>query len=183
MKFQIYVLELNEKAIVVACGCYSQVGKDEIKNMPEVNIIVGINEKNNIVEIVENYIKNREKKDIEVSDVMHEAEFQDFGTTTYTELTRAVVKIQDGCDRFCTYCIIPYARGRVRSRDANSTLKEIEEIAKEGIKEVVLTGIHIASYGKDFSDEKVKELRKEYGYDENYEKFNSKDDLHTGGLN
>lgn len=176
------VHELNEKAIVVACGCYSQVGKDEIKNMPEVNIIVGINEKNNIVEIVENYIKNREKKDIEVSDVMHEAEFQDFGTTTYTELTRAVVKIQDGCDRFCTYCIIPYARGRVRSRDANSTLKEIEEIAKEGIKEVVLTGIHIASYGKDFSDEKVKELRKEYGYDENYEKFNSKDDLHTGGF-
>ena len=173
--------ELNKKAIVVACGCYSQVGKDELEKMPEVDIIVGVNEKNNIVEIVEKYIKQSEKIE-EVSDVMHEKEFQDFGTTTYTELTRAVVKIQDGCDRFCSYCIIPYARGRVRSRDADSILKEIEAISKQGIKEVVLTGIHIASYGKDFTDEKVKEYREKYGYKADYIKFDPKDDLHTGGF-
>lgn len=173
--------ELNKKAIVVACGCYSQVGKDELEKMPEVDIIVGVNEKNNIVEIVEKYIKQSEKME-EVSDVMHEKEFQDFGTTTYTELTRAVVKIQDGCDRFCSYCIIPYARGRVRSRDADSILKEIEAISKQGIKEVVLTGIHIASYGKDFTDEKVKEYREKYGYKGDYIKFDPKDDLHTGGF-
>lgn len=173
--------ELNKKAIVVACGCYSQVGKDELEKMPEVDIIVGVNDKNNIVEIVEKYIKQSEKIE-EVSDVMHEKEFQDFGTTTYTELTRAVVKIQDGCDRFCSYCIIPYARGRVRSRDADSILKEIEAISKQGIKEVVLTGIHIASYGKDFTDEKVKEYREKYGYKGDYIKFDPKDDLHTGGF-
>lgn len=173
--------ELNKKAIVVACGCYSQVGKDELEKMPEVDIIVGVNDKNNIVEIVEKYIKQSEKIE-EVSDVMHEKEFQDFGTTTYTELTRAVVKIQDGCDRFCSYCIIPYARGRVRSRDVDSILKEIEAISKQGIKEVVLTGIHIASYGKDFSDEKVKEYREKYGYKSDYIKFDPKDDLHTGGF-
>lgn len=173
--------ELNKKAIVVACGCYSQVGKDELENMPEVDIIVGVNDKNNIVEIVEKYIKQSEKIE-EVSDVMHEKEFQDFGTTTYTELTRAVVKIQDGCDRFCSYCIIPYARGRVRSRDVDSILKEIEAISKQGIKEVVLTGIHIASYGKDFTDEKVKEYREKYGYKGDFIKFDPKDDLHTGGF-
>ena len=173
--------ELNKKAIVVACGCYSQVGKDELEKMPEVDIIVGVNDKNNIVEIVEKYIKQSEKIE-EVSDVMHEKEFQDFGTTTYTELTRAVVKIQDGCDRFCSYCIIPYARGRVRSRDVDSILKEIEAISKQGIKEVVLTGIHIASYGKDFTDEKVKEYREKYGYKGDYIKFDPKDDLHTGGF-
>lgn len=173
--------ELNKKAIVVACGCYSQVGKDELEDMPEVDIIVGVNDKNNIVEIVEKYIKQSEKIE-EVSDVMHEKRFQDFGTTTYTELTRAVVKIQDGCDRFCSYCIIPYARGRVRSRDVDSILKEIEAISKQGIKEVVLTGIHIASYGKDFTDEKVKEYREKYGYKGDYIKFDPKDDLHTGGF-
>lgn len=173
--------ELNKKAIVVACGCYSQVGKDELEKMPEVDIIVGVNDKNNIVEIVEKYIKQSEKIE-EVSDVMHEKEFRDFGTTTYTELTRAVVKIQDGCDRFCSYCIIPYARGRVRSRDVDSILKEIEAISKQGIKEVVLTGIHIASYGKDFTDEKVKEYREKYGYKGDYIKFDPKDDLHTGGF-
>ena len=153
--------ELNNNAIVVVCGCYSQVAKSEIEKIDDVNIIIGINEKNKIVEIVEDYIKNMnrsnqneiEKNIEEVSDGMHDDEFLDFGTTTYTELTRAYIKIQDGCDRFCSYCIIPYARGRVRSREPESILKEIAEIAKKGIKEVVLTGIHIASYGKDFSEE------------------------------
>ena len=84
---------------------------------------------------------------------MKERKYQEFGTTTYTEKTRAVIKIEDGCDNFCTYCIIPYARGPVRSREIKSILEEIQEIAKKGIKEVVLTGIQIASYGKDLKQD------------------------------
>ena len=84
---------------------------------------------------------------------MQQREFVDFGDVTYTEKTRAVIKVQDGCDRFCSYCIIPYARGRVRSRKPQSVISEIEKIAKQGIQEVVVTGIHVASYGKDFNND------------------------------
>ncbi len=83
---------------------------------------------------------------------MKTKEYGDFGSVTYTEKTRAVIKVQDGCDRFCSYCIIPYARGRVRSRSPQSIINEIEKISKNGIKEVVITGIHVASYGKDFKE-------------------------------
>ena len=83
---------------------------------------------------------------------MQQREFVDFGNVTYTEKTRAVIKVQDGCDRFCSYCIIPYARGRVRSRKPENVLAEIRKVAEEGIKEVVITGIHVASYGKDFKN-------------------------------
>ncbi len=83
---------------------------------------------------------------------MYQKEYVELGNTTFTEKTRAVIKIQDGCDRFCTYCIIPYARGRVRSRKLENIIQEITENVKKGIKEVVLTGIHIASYGKDFKE-------------------------------
>ena len=105
-----------------------------------------------ITDYVEDYIEKNENQ-IEIEDVMHSKEFYDFGDVTFTEKTRAVIKIQDGCDRFCSYCIIPYARGRVRSRKPESIVSEIEKIAKEGIKEVVITGIHIASYGKDFKND------------------------------
>ena len=169
--------ELNPNAVIIACGCYSQVAKEEIEKMPEVDIILGVNEKNKIVDIIKEY---EGKKDLEVSDVMNQSEFLDFGPTTYTELNRAIIKVQDGCDRFCSYCIIPYARGRVRSRKPDSILKEIEEISKEGIKEVVITGIHLASYGKDFKN--PEEYREKYGYNREYVKFNSNDDLHTGGF-
>lgn len=145
------VKELNENAIVVACGCYAQIVKDSLEKIDNVDIILGNNEKKNIVEYVEKYIENS-KKIIEVEDIMQQKEFTDFGDVIYTEKTRAVVKVQDGCDRFCTYCLIPYARGRVRSRNPESVISEIRKIAKEGIKEVVITGIHIASYGKDFKN-------------------------------
>lgn len=138
------VKQLNPQAVLAACGCYAQVAKEELEKIPEIDLILGTNEKNRIVEIVE-----ENSKMSAVSDVMHQVEFLDFGTTTYTEKTRAVIKVQDGCDRFCSYCIIPYARGRVRSRKPEAVLEEIREIAKTGIKEVVITGIHIASYGKD----------------------------------
>ena len=146
------VKELNKKAIVVACGCYAQVAKEELEKIEEINLVLGNNEKKEIVEYVEKYIKS-EIPEIQTEDVMKQKEFVEFGDITFTEKTRAVIKIQDGCDRFCSYCIIPYARGRVRSRKPEHILSEIQKIAKEGIKEVVITGIHIASYGKDFKKE------------------------------
>mgnify|MGYP003305752617 CR=1 FL=1 len=147
------VKEINENAIVVACGCYAQVSKEELEKIDEIDLIYGTNEKNKIVEYIEEFYKDNTKKEL-ITDVMYQKEFLDFGTTTYTEKTRAVIKVQDGCDRFCSYCIIPYARGHVRSRKIESVIEEIEKIAKEGIKEVVITGIHIASYGKDFKEKK-----------------------------
>ena len=151
------VKELNNKAVVVACGCYAQVAKTELEKIEEIDLILGNNEKKEIVKYVEEYIENH-KKQIEIEDVMYQKEFVDFGDVTYTEKTRAVIKVQDGCDRFCSYCIIPYARGRVRSRRPESIVSEIKQIAKEGIQEVVITGIHIASYGKDFKEN----INKEY---------------------
>ena len=141
----------NNNAIVAAVGCYAQVAKDKLEDIPEIDLVLGTSEKNNIVKYVEDFFSSKEAIE-EVSDVMHQSEFLDFGSVTYTEKTRAVIKIQDGCDRFCSYCIIPYARGRVRSRKIESIVKEVEQITQEGIKEIVITGIHIASYGKDFKD-------------------------------
>ena len=145
------VKELNKQALVIACGCYVQVSRKEVEKIKEVDLILGNNEKKNIVEYVEEYEKNR-KRELEVQDIMNKKEYAEFGEVIYTEKTRAVVKVQDGCDRFCSYCIIPYARGRVRSRKPEKIISEINKIAKEGIKEVVITGIHIASYGKDFKE-------------------------------
>ena len=145
------VKEINPKAIVVACGCYAQVAKDELAKIEEIDLVYGTNEKNKIVEYIEEFQKGKSPKQV-VTDVMYQKEFLDFGPTDYTEKTRAVIKVQDGCDRFCSYCIIPYARGHVRSRSIQSVKKEVEEIAKKGIKEVVITGIHVASYGKDLKE-------------------------------
>ena len=143
------VKDNNKDAILVATGCYAQVGKQELDKMDEIDLIIGNNEKKDIVEIIEKYQMVRIE---EISDVMMQKEYVEFGTTTYTEKTRAVVKIQDGCDRFCSYCIIPYARGRVRSRKLENVITEVEQIVDKGLKEIVITGIHIASYGKDFKE-------------------------------
>ena len=144
------VKEISPEAVLVATGCYAQVGKDELEKIEDIDLIIGNNEKKDIVEIIENY--QNEVNSI-ITDVMHQKDYVEFGTTTYTEKTRAVVKIQDGCDRFCSYCIIPYARGRVRSRKIENIIKEVEQIVDNGMKEIVITGIHIASYGKDFNSE------------------------------
>ena len=145
------VKDMNPNSILIAVGCYAQVAKQELEKIPEIDLILGVNEKKGIFK----YIKEWKEGDTEafISDVIHQTEFVDFGSVTYTEKTRAVIKVQDGCDRYCSYCIIPYARGRVRSRKPESVLKEIKSIADKKIKEVVITGIHIASYGKDFKEE------------------------------
>ena len=147
----------NPSTIVVAVGCYAQVAKKELAKIPEIDLVLGNNEKVEIVKFVEEYINNH-INNVELDDVMYSKEFSDFGNVTYTEKTRAVIKIQDGCDRFCSYCIIPYARGRVRSRKPENIISEITQIASKGIKEVVITGIHIASYGKDFAMSKDSKL-------------------------
>ena len=141
----------NPDSIVVACGCYVQVAKEEVEKISEIDLTFGTNEKADIVKYIEDNINGNSNK-VELEDVLYKAEYEEFGTITYTEKTRAVIKIQDGCDRFCSYCIIPFARGRVRSRNPKQVVLEIEQMAKNSIKEVVLTGIHIASYGKDFEN-------------------------------
>ncbi|MBP3256245.1 MAG: tRNA (N(6)-L-threonylcarbamoyladenosine(37)-C(2))-methylthiotransferase MtaB [Clostridia bacterium] len=143
------VKEINESALIVATGCYAQIAKEKLLEIPEIDLVYGVNEKNIISDLIEEYIENHLNKS-RVSDVMNQKDFIDFGTTTYTEKTRAVIKVQDGCDRFCTYCIIPYARGHIRSRKIESVVEEVKEIAKTGIKEIVITGIHVASYGREF---------------------------------
>ena len=146
--------EFNPQSIVVACGCYAQVAAKELEEIPEVDLIIGNNEKNDIIQIVENYIAQKGAEDL-VSDVMYKLDYVELGTTTYTEKTRAVIKVQDGCDRFCTYCLIPYARGHIRSRKIENVIEEIKKVVEEGINEVVITGIHIASYGRDFKDKNI----------------------------
>ena len=143
----------NSNSVIVAVGCYVQVAKKELEEIPEIDLCLGTNEKKDIVSFVNKYIEEKENE-IEIDDVFKTEEYSEFGNITYTEKTRAVIKVQDGCDRFCSYCIIPYARGRVRSRNKDNVLEEISLIVKEkDIKEVVITGIHVASYGKDFKEE------------------------------
>ena len=152
--------EINPEAIIIAVGCYVQVAKKEIEKIKEIDLALGNEEKVDIVKYCNEIIQKNKKE--EIADVMQSRKFAEFGETSYTEKTRAVIKVQDGCDRFCSYCIIPYARGRVRSREPEHIIKEIKQIANEGIKEVVITGIHIASYGKDFKkDYKLIDLLEE----------------------
>ena len=142
--------QLNENAIVVAVGCYVQTAKEKLESIEELDLILGNNEKKDIVKYVEEH-KNGTKK-IKYNDVLHQDEYDEYGFVTHIEQTRAIVKVQDGCDRFCSYCAIPYARGKVRSRKIENIIEEITKLAEDGIKEVVVTGIHIASYGKDLKE-------------------------------
>ena len=144
------VKEENQQSIIVAVGCYVQVAKETVNNMKEIDLCLGNVEKKDIVEKVEEYMKKNQKENTKIFDVNKETEFQEMGEITFSEKTRATVKVQDGCNNFCTYCLIPYARGRIRSRKKENVIEEVKKIAKKGIKEIVITGIHIASYGKDF---------------------------------
>ena len=153
------VKELNPNAILVAVGCYAQVAKEELEKIPEIDLILGTNEKKNVIAYVEERKDAQKTKHIDVADVLHCEEYADFGDVTFTEKTRAVIKVQDGCDRFCSYCIIPFARGHIRSRKPESVVSEITKIAEQGTKEVVITGIHLASYGRDFQSEDAQQYK------------------------
>ena len=173
----------KNNTIIVAVGCYAQIAKEELQKMSEIDIVLGNKEKKDIVEYVEEYLKivaNKKMKPlvvvkntitnsdeqknnvkelsakgtiVEVGDISKQKEYDEYGCVTYTERARTEIKIQDGCNNFCTYCAIPFARGRIRSRKKENVIKEVETLAKQGIKEIVLTGIHIASFGKDFEED------------------------------
>lgn len=140
--------EINNESVLCAVGCYAQVAKSELEKIDDIDLILGTNDKRNIVQKVEECLANHAKLS-EVSDVMAERKYVEWETVAYTDKARAEVKVEDGCDRYCTYCIIPYARGPVRSRRIEDVCEEVKRIVSTGIKEVVITGIHISSYGKD----------------------------------
>lgn len=146
----------NEDAVVVVIGCYAQNDPDAVIKIEDVNLVMGTKDKNKIYEEVQK-ITNADKV-VKVTNIMDEVEFENMSVTSYTKNTRAFVKIQDGCDRYCTYCIIPYTRGKVRSRKIEDVIKEVKSLAQNGFKEVVLTGIHVASYGKDFKKNNLKAI-------------------------
>lgn len=151
------VKQQNKNAVLVAVGCYVQVGRSKLEEIEDIDLILGTKEKKDIVKYVEEYLKEREKI-VSVSEMVPKDNYEEFGLITHTERNRAVIKVEDGCNQFCTYCIIPYARGRVRSRNPKNIIKEIEKISENGIKEVVLTAINLTAYGTDFEYKNIADV-------------------------
>ena len=142
---------INPNSVVVATGCYAQVASEEVAKIEGINIVIGTKNRSEIVETVENYVAENGVVN-NVSDIMGEKEFEPLQISRLTNRTRAYIKIQEGCNRYCTYCIIPYARGPIRSRKPEEVIEEVKKLAENGFKEVVLTGIHVASYGLDLGN-------------------------------
>lgn len=145
--------KLNPDTVVAAVGCYAQVGKEELEKDPLIDLIIGNNKKKDLIPILEKYLEGR-CRDTEVLDLSSGNEYEALHVRHLNEHTRAYIKVQDGCNQFCSYCIIPYARGRVRSRDAEDVLSEIRGLAQNGCREFVITGIHVCSYGTDLDGDK-----------------------------
>lgn len=150
--------KMNPEAIVVATGCYVQTGGDKLEKDEAIDLVLGNNQKINIVEALAEYAENKPGHGSHVIKINQTKEYEELSIDHTAEHVRAYIKVQDGCNQFCTYCIIPYARGRVRSRNIESVLKEVRALAEKGYKEVVLTGIHLSSYGVDFPEEKKETL-------------------------
>ena len=144
--------KLNPNAIVVATGCYVQAQEQSGAVDECIDIVIGNNRKKDLIEILENHIKKA------VIDINHTHEYEEMHLTRTAEHTRAYIKVQDGCNQFCTYCIIPFARGRVRSRAKEDVIREVKGLANNGYQEVVLTGIHLSSYGVDLDGETLLSL-------------------------
>jgi threonylcarbamoyladenosine tRNA methylthiotransferase MtaB len=154
--------QLNRNAIVAAVGCYPQTAREEVESMPEVDIVAGTGDRLKLPEYVAEFMEgkaiNGKGKLSVVGGIMGNRVFEDLKIMSYKDRTRAFLKVQDGCNRFCSYCIIPYARGPVRSKPAGEVADEAEKVAAAGFKEIVLTGIHLASYGTDLGHMSLKEL-------------------------
>ena len=148
--------KMNPQAVVVAAGCYAQAQKGEEID-EAIDIVLGNNRKQDLIAVLEEYQSGNGQKEERI-DLEKPVEYEELELASTGEHTRAYLKVQDGCNQFCTYCIIPYARGRVRSRNIESVLKEVRALAEKGYKEVVLTGIHLSSYGVDFPEEKKETL-------------------------
>lgn len=141
----------NPNAIIIATGCYSQVKEDEVKNIDCVDIVIGTKDRNKILSLINEYEKNKTKISV-VSNNLIDDKFESLNIKEIKGMTRAYLKIQEGCTNYCSYCIIPYARGGLKSRNITEILNEVKILSSNGIKEIVLAGIHIASYGKDLED-------------------------------
>ena len=144
------VLKKNKDAIIVVMGCYSQIKYEEASNIDGVKIVIGNKYKNSVVDLVNEYLKTK-KKIIKI-EKLNKEKFENIKISSFDNHTRAFVKIQDGCNNFCSYCIIPYTRGNIRSKDKDTVLKEVNELVDNGYKEIVLTGIHTGHYGYDLKD-------------------------------
>ena len=151
--------KLNPNAVIAVTGCYAQTAPDEVLAIEGVNLVLGTKDRKNIVTLVEEL--NTESNINHVSDIMSNHEFEELQIKQYSNRTRAFIKIQEGCNQFCSYCIIPYARGRVRSRKMEEVLEEITNLTKHGCQEFVITGIHVTSYGKDLGDVTLIDLLEE----------------------
>ena len=149
--------KMNPSAAVVAVGCYVQAAGAELKKDEAVDLIVGNNQKKDLVQILDDYFTDHENSG-EILDIGHSQEYEELHIRRIADHTRAFIKVQDGCNQFCSYCIIPYTRGRVRSRRPEDIEREVRGIAEAGYKEIVLTGIHLSSYGVDFKDEQKENL-------------------------
>ncbi len=141
----------NPDAVVAVLGCYSQLASDQVAAIPGVDIVMGTLERSRLIEYVERQLAEREPI-LDVNDAFRTRQFDELGLTRFKDHTRAFLKIQDGCDRFCSFCIIPYARGPIRSRDPQAVLKEARTLIEEGYRELVLSGIHTGGYGKERRD-------------------------------
>lgn len=139
---------LNDKAIIAVVGCYSQMAPKEISAIEGVDVVLGTRNKGDVVYYV-NKARDEKKIQVHVDSVLRNNKFEELNINDYQDKTRAFLKIQDGCNRFCTYCIIPYSRGSVCSKEPALVLREIKELAEHGFKEIILSGIHTASYGLD----------------------------------
>lgn len=145
--------QLNPDAVVVAVGCYVQTGREAVEKDESIDLAIGNNHKKDIVEILETFLADRQDKTLQgrtVPEIGNIREYEEMQLRRTSEHTRAYIKVQDGCNQFCSYCAIPYARGRVRSRRAEDVLREVRGMTEAGYREVVLTGIHLSSYGIDF---------------------------------
>ncbi|WP_130806616.1 tRNA (N(6)-L-threonylcarbamoyladenosine(37)-C(2))-methylthiotransferase MtaB [Senegalia massiliensis] len=141
----------NPESIICVVGCYAQISPEEVSNIEGVDLIIGTKEKSKIVELCEK-VKKENTKINTVENVMNITKFEELESNSIQENTRAYIKIQEGCNQFCSYCIIPYARGPIRSREFDNIIKEAKTLVDKGFKELVLTGIHVASYGKDLGE-------------------------------
>ena len=169
--------KMNEDAIVVAAGCYVESAKDKIDEDLSIDIIVGNNNKNDIVNIINEYLQDKIKNKF-IIDINKETEYEEFNISKINDHTRAFIKVQDGCNQFCSYCIIPFTRGRVRSRKMENIIDEVKNLSASGYKEIVLTGIHLSSYGVDFLDESYnKRMEKLTQTEESDEEFVTKNEL------
>ena len=148
--------KMNPDAIVVAAGCYVQAQAEKQEVDPCIDIVLGNNRKKDLIAVLEEYQQKKAEGECleEVEDISRTKDYEPLSLTKPGDHTRAYIKVQDGCNQFCTYCIIPYARGRVRSREVEDVIREVRALAENGYREVVLTGIHLSSYGIDFDGER-----------------------------